>query len=270
MSGSACTHAARDKHGVLVHQCVLLLICQWGLTFFKAEHVNWSVVSRCRSRSKKVLNDKCARVFVSFGMRGQSLFFNSRGWHHSWSGSLYIAAWWCKNSPQPLSCLTAAIKVYCHFFFPPPNIYGFTRPHYDYTVQPLSFICLFHFTSLTLRCVFESGGSQEEPAVGNCRFYDALEGFPPGDRLQRKQAFLKGKVETVSSAMHVVFLPYKAPKYANIWLYVHSVHWNLAGLAKLLCQDEGQLRRLSKCVLGYMPSTHVIGLIHRFQWREPV
>lgn len=116
MSGSACTHAARDKHGVVVHQCVLLLICQWGLTFFKAEHVNWSVVSRCRSRSKKVLNDKCARVFVSFGMRGQSLFFNSRGWHHSWSGSLYIAAWWCKNFPQPLSCLTAAIKVYCHFF----------------------------------------------------------------------------------------------------------------------------------------------------------
>lgn len=33
----------------------------------------------------------------------------------------------------------------------------------------------------------------EHPAVGNCRFYDASEDFPPGDRLQRSQGFFKGQ-----------------------------------------------------------------------------
>lgn len=59
------------------------------------------------------------------------------------------------------------------------------------------------------------GGPRKSPAVGNCRFYDALEGFPPGDRVQSKQGFLKSTVETPSSAMHTAFLPYKAPKYTN-------------------------------------------------------
>lgn len=59
------------------------------------------------------------------------------------------------------------------------------------------------------------GGPRKSSAVGNCRFYDALEGFPPGDRVQSKQGFLKSTVETPSSAMRAAFLPYKAPKYTN-------------------------------------------------------
>ncbi len=73
-------------------------------------------------------------------------------------------------------------------------------------------------------------GPRKSPAVGNCRFYDASEGFSPGHGLQRKQGFLKGKVETASSAMHAAFLPYKAPKSTKTRPYIHSVLWNLAGL----------------------------------------
>lgn len=70
-------------------------------------------------------------------------------------------------------------------------------------------------------------GPRNCPAVGNFKFYGASEGFPPGDRLQRTQGFLKGKVDTASSAMLpflLSFPPYKAPKNTNTRLHVHSVH----------------------------------------------
>lgn len=98
----------------------------------------------------------------------------------------------------------------------------------EYTVKP--FIWIFSFIHSSTFNLFFSwpflfpsfpeksirvGGPRKSPAVGNCRFYDALEGFPPGDRVQSKQGFLKSTVETPSSAMRTAFLPYKAPKYTN-------------------------------------------------------
>lgn len=78
-----------------------------------------------------------------------------------------------------------------------PRRQSSTRPFYEYTVQPLSFVS-FTFLPSALKPVslvpeesIRVWGPRKSPAVGNCRFYDALEGFPPGDGLQRRQSFLK-------------------------------------------------------------------------------
>lgn len=70
---------------------------------------------------------------------------------------------------------------------------SFTRPPYNYTVQPLPFISFTFSPPFTPKKVFESGGPWKSPAVGNCRFYDASEGFPPGSRLQRNQGSGQGQ-----------------------------------------------------------------------------
>lgn len=67
-----------------------------------------------------------------------------------------------------------------------------------------------------------ASGPRKSPAVGNSRFYDALEGFPPGDGLQRKESFFKGKVVTPSSlCMPPLFLT--RPQ-STLTLCIHSVH----------------------------------------------
>lgn len=126
--------------------------------------------------------------------------------------------------PQPLSCLPAPIKVFCHL---PPNKYADNPPVSP--VRTTATLCnLYHsLASFTFPRPEESisvgvrsgGGPRKSPAVGNCRFYGALEGSETGFKESRTSE--RAKLKLHPPLRHAAFLPYKAPKYTNAQLYVH-------------------------------------------------
>lgn len=210
--------------------------------------MNWCVVSCCRSSSKKILTEKCARVCQSWHA-GREIVFVFCFLFFSRLTSLWVRISVYSNSVmQVLTPSSTLILPYCPLVSPvslrpvnnrdnPPispvlttttlcNLY---RLSLALSLIPLPFSLsafkpVFPPPPPSLKRAFESGvpgRAQLSETVGfmTRRRVSLLEiGF------KESRAFLKGKVETPSSATHDAFLPYKAPKYTNYRLYVHAAH----------------------------------------------